>query len=339
MKTAIVTGANGHIGANLVRELLANDYCVTAFVREKADLRGLEDARCERAVGDVLDPESVARAITPGAVVFHAAAPYLVWARDPSTIVRPAVEGTQNVLRAAKAAGAARVVVTSSCNAVGFTRDPAKPLDEQTWNQRATSPYMRAKLEQERTAHALGKELGLEVMCVLPTTVIGPFDYRKTPTTAPFVDMLTGKGPVPFPANLIDVRDVAIGHRLAAERGKPGERYLLAGDNVDMATLAGWIEKQVGHRPKEGLPPAWVLRAVATVSEAVSALSGKAPIITRAILDDVDGGVPLFDGSKARRELGFAPRGGEEIVAGLLAWAREMGWLGEAKAQSAGAAA
>ena len=322
---ALVTGANGHIGANLVRDLLEHGYAVRALVREKSDTRGLDGVDVERVTGDILDAASLERACDGCTLAFHAAAPYVTWARDPGTILEPAVRGTENALRAAKAKGLRRVVLTSSCNVVGFTK--AEPLDERTWNQRATSPYLRAKLEQERRADTLAAELDLDVVKVLPTAVLGPHDYRKTPTSAPFVDALAGKGPVPFPMNLVDVRDVARGHVLAAERGRRGERYLLGGDDVDTATLATLIEKHTGRRPREGLPPVWVLRTVAALAETFAPLTGTAPPITRAVLDDVDGGVPLFDCSKAQRELGLAPRGAEEVVLAALAWARQMGWM------------
>ena len=325
MQHALVTGASGHIGANLVRDLLAHGYRVTALARPTSDTRGLDGLDLTLARGDVLDAASVAAALEGCSVVFHLAAPYVVWSRDPVTdIVTPAVQGTEHVLRAAKAAGVRRVVVTSSCNAVGFTR--GAPLDETHWNERTTSPYLRAKNEQERLAHRLGAELGLEVVTVLPTAVLGPHDYRKTPTTAPVLDALAG-GRVPFPMNLVDARDVARGHVLAAERGIPGERYLLGGDDADTATLASIIEELTGRRPAEGLPPAWVLRTVATLAEAFAPVTGKAPPITRALLDDVDGGVPLFDCAKARVELGLAPRGAREVLEATLAWAIERGWL------------
>ena len=325
MKKALVTGANGHIGSNLVRDLLDHGYAVVAGVRENADQRGLAGLDVERARGDVLDAEAMGKAVAGCDLVFHLAAPYAVWARDPRTLIEPAVTGTENVLRAAKEAGVRRVVVTSSCNAVGFTC--GAPLDETTWNERISSPYLRAKGEQERIARALATELDLDVVTVLPTAVLGPFDYRKTPTTAPFVDALRGSGPVPFPMNVVDVRDVARGHVLAAEKGRRGERYLLGGDNVDTAKLATLIEQRTGRRPSEGLPPSWVLRTVAVVAEAVAAISGTAPPITRALLDDVAGGVPLFDIRKAREELGYRPRGAEDVVDATLRWAVEMGWL------------
>lgn len=325
MGKALVTGANGHIGANVVRELVEHGYDVVALVREGSDVRGLEGLAVTIARGDVLDATSVERAIAGCDQVFHLAAPYAVWAKRPEDIIEPAVRGTENVLRAAKAAGVKRVVVTGSCNAVGFTT--GAPLDETTMRASAKSPYMRAKLEQERTATRLAKELGLEVVVVLPTTVLGPYDFKKTPTTAPFVDALKGKGPVPFAMNLVDVRDVATGHRLAMERGRPGERYLIGGENVEIDRMAEWIEKHTGKRPAKGLPPPWVLRIVATLMEAASAVTGKAPMLTRDVLDDAGGGAPLFDIGKAKRDLGYAPRGGEEVVVATMEWAKKMGWL------------
>jgi dihydroflavonol-4-reductase len=325
MNQALVTGANGHIGANVVRELLDQGWSVIAFVRDGADVRGLEGLDVKRASGDVRDEAAVERAMAGATHVFHLAAPYQTWARDAETIVEPAVRGTDVVLRAAKRAGVRRVVVTSSCNVVGFTR--GEPLDESSWREKAASPYLRAKLEQERRAREIARELDLDVVTVLPTAVLGPWDYRKTPTTAPFVDALVGKGPVPFPMNVVDVRDVARGHRLAAEKGARGERYLLGGENVDVTTLAALIEKHTGKKPAQGLPPAWVLRAVAAMSEAMSALSGKPPVITRALLDDVAGGVPLFKIDKARRELGYDPRAADEVVRATAEWARQMRWL------------
>ncbi|MFO0674403.1 MAG: NAD-dependent epimerase/dehydratase family protein [Polyangiaceae bacterium] len=325
MKRALVTGANGHIGSNVVRDLLDHEYEVVAMVRPNADRRGLEGLRVVERKGDVLDAASVRAAVEGCSHVFHLAAPYITWARDPDSIIAPAVLGTENVLRAAKSAGVERVVVTGSCNAVGFTK--GEPLDETTFRAAARSPYMRAKREQELRAVELARELGLHVTVVLPTTVLGPYDYRKTPTTAAMVDVLRGKQPVPFPMNLVDVRDVAAGHRLAAEHGASGERYLLGGSDTTMGELATLVEAQTGKRPKEGLPPEWVLRAVAAVSETVARISGKAPIISDAVLDDVAGGVPLFRIDKAKKNLGYAPRGPGEVIAATHQWARTMNWV------------
>jgi dihydroflavonol-4-reductase len=191
------------------------------------------------------------------------------------------------------------------------------------------NPYIRAKNEQERRAWVLAGELGLPLLAVLPTAVLGRFDYRKTPTTAPFVDALAHRGPVPFAMNIVDVRDVARSHVLAAEKGQDGERYLVGGDNVDVHTLAGLIEKHTGKRPAEGLPPRWVMSTFAFVSERASEVSGKAPRVTRDVLDDLGGGAPVFDCHKEHEKLYLEPRSADEVVVETLRWALFMGWLPE----------
>lgn len=330
MTRVLVTGANGHIGCNLVRDLLAHDYEVVAMVRETSDTTGLGPLPITTTKGDVRDAAAVGRAMDGCELVFHLGSPYAVWAKDPREIVEPAVRGVENVLRAAKERGVRRVVVTSSSNAVGFSRDPQKPLDETHWNDRTKSPYIRAKNEQERRTWKLADELALDVVTVLPTAVLGRLDYRRTPTTGPFVDVITGKGPVPFAMNLADVRDVARTHVLAAERGRAGERYLAGGFDADPETLATIIEKITGRRPKVGLPPLWVLRVVATLTAPIAALTGKPPPITHALLDDAAGGHGVFDCSKARRELGLTPHEPAVVVHEVVRWALFMGWLPDA---------
>lgn len=332
MVRALVTGANGHQGANLVRDLIEHGYEVVSMVRDGAITTGLDGLGLALARGDGRDAAAVARAMDGCELVFHLGTPYATWAKDPKTILEPALVGAENVLRAAKERGVRRVVVTSSCNAVGFTDDPKRLRDESMWAESARSPYIRAKNEQERRVWALAKELELDVVTVLPTAVLGRYDYKKTPTSGPFVDVLACKAPVPFATNLVDVRDVARCHVLAAEKGRAGERYLAGGDNVDVPSLAGLVEKLVGKRPGEGLPPLWVLRIVATLAGAASALTGKAPPITNELLDDAAGRAPLFDCKKARAELGLAPRGAEEVLVETLRWAIFMGWMPETMA-------
>jgi len=331
----LVTGANGHIGANLVRDLLAQSHEVVAFVREGSDTRGIDGLSLEIARGDVRDAAAIAKAIDGCELVFHLAAPYVLWAKDPEQIVAPAVEGTENVLRAARTHRVRRVIMTSSSNAVGFTTDPSKPLDESSWNDQKASPYVRAKNEQERRAWALAEELDVNLVTILPTAVIGRLDYRKTPTMAPFVDMLAGKGPIPFAMNIVDVRDVARAHVLAAERGSRSARYLVGGENIDIPALASIVEKLTGKRPAQGLPPMWLLRVVASFAELGARWSGKPPFITRAILEDGAGRSPVFDCSRARKELGLMPRSAEEAVRDTLDWARQMEWLRATAASSA----
>lgn len=320
MKRALVTGANGHIGSNLVHDLVAHGWKVRALVREGSDRRGIDGVDVELVTGDVLDVESVRAAVDGQEVVFHAAAPYRTWAKDPAEITRPMLVGTENVLRAAKDKGVARVVCTSSCNAVGFTDDVSKPRDETMWNDEAHNPYGRGKLETERRTWELSRELGLDVVTVLPTTVLGGLDYKITPTTGPALDAFDKRGPMPFSLNLVDVRDVARAHVLAAEKGRAGERYLAGGDNASPEQIASMMEKLGGNRPATKLPPMAVLWTVATLGEWAAALTGKAPMITRDAIRDAAGRSVVFTCDKARDELGLEPRGGEDVLRETLRW-------------------
>ncbi len=323
---ACVTGASGHIGANIVHELVSRGHRVSVSARSLDRLRAVKGLSVYAHVGDVLDQKSLRDAMEGADVLFHAAAVYKNWTKDPEEMPRIALEGTRHALHAAKDAGVKRVVLTSSCNAIGFTKDLAKLPDEKTWNDAPHLPYVRAKIESERLAHALAKELGLELVAVLPTGVLGRFDYAVTPSTRTFVDVLNRKGPLGFPMNLIEVRDVAIGHVLAAEEGTPGERYLLGGENVDVETLATLVREETGVDPKIGLPPAWVLATVAAVAETVSKVTGKEPVLTRAMVRELAASKGIvFDCSKAKRELGFEPRAAREVVHEAARWAAFTG--------------
>lgn len=263
-------------------------------------------------------------------VLFHAAAVYKNWTKDPEEMPRVAMEGTRNALRAAKDAGVKRVVYTSSCNAIGFAKDLEKLPDENTWNDAPHLPYVRAKVESEKLAHELAEELGIELVAVLPTGVLGRFDYAVTPSTKTFADVVNRKGPLGFPMNLVDVRDVALGHVLAAEKGRAGERYLLGAENADVDTLAKAIREETGVEPKVGLPPGWVLATVATIAETVSKLTGKEPALTRALVREIASSKGIvFDCSKAKRELGLAPRPLGEVVREAARWAAFIGIVGE----------
>ncbi len=323
-----VTGASGHIGANIVHELVSRGHDVSVSVRSRARLRATVGLDLRVHEGDVLDAASLRPALEGAEILFHAAAVYKSWTRDPEEMRRTAVEGTKNALRAAKDAGVRRVVHTSSCNAVGFAKDLAKPFDETVWNDTPHLPYVRAKVDSEKVAHALADELGLDLVAVLPTGVVGRFDYGPTPSTKNFVDILNRKAPIGFPVNLVDVRDVALGHVLAAEKGKPGERYLLGGENADVERLARVVREETGVEPKVGLPPAWVLASVATIGELVASVTGKEPPLTRAMVREiVESKGIVFDCSKAKRELGFEPRKLDEVVREAARWAAFAGFV------------
>ena len=333
MTRALVTGASGHLGANLVRDLLDHGYEVVPFVRSGSNLSGLKGLDLNLFYGDLLRRDTVMEAAGECDIIFHAGAPYRIWAKDAREIISPAVEGTLNIMAAAKEAGVEKVIYTSSCNTVGFTKDPEKPLNEESWNEHAHGPYVRAKNRAEAMAWRMADELGVPTVALLPTAVLGRFDYRLTPTTKPVIDAINGKGPIPFALNLLDVRDNARAHVLAAEKGKPGERYLVGGENVSMAGLADLIEELTGTRPRQGMGPKLILWPIAAVSEIVSHFTEKDPIITRAVLADGAGRHAVFDCSKMREELGLEPRGALEVMEEVIRWALFVGAIREPPAE------
>lgn len=317
-----VTGASGHIGANIVHELVSRGHSVSVSTRSLDRLRALKGLSVDAHVGDVLDQKSLRPAMDGAEVLFHAAAVYKNWTKDPEEMPRVALEGTRNALRAAKDAGVKRVVYTSSCNAIGFAKDLEKLPDEKTWNDAPHLPYVRAKVESEKLAHELAKDLGIELVAVLPTGVLGRFDHAVTPSTKTFVDVLNKKGPLGFPMNLVDVRDVALGHVLAAEKGRAGERYLLGGENADVETIAKAVREETGVEPKIGLPPGWVLATIAAIAETGSKLTGREPMLTRAMVREITSSKGIvFDCSKAKRELGLEARPVRDVVREAARWA------------------
>ena len=333
MARVLVTGATGHVGAAVVRSALRDGHEVRVLVRATSETRGLDGLPVERVEGDLLDAESLGAACDGCEVVLHVAAVHRNWAAREEDILGPAITGTENVLRAAKAAGVRRVVITSSNAAVGYGDDPARPLDERSWNAEPHAVYIRAKTLAERRGLELGRELGVEVVSVLPCGVVGPYDLRRTPTTKSIL-AIAGGGPSVLDVAVTDVRDVADGVLLAASRGRAGERYLLSGQNCSKEELAAIVGGLTGRTVKAMLPPRFVMRALACVGEVRARLGGPDPDITRAEILDVCGRHLLYDSQKARTELGWSPRPAVEAVGASLRWAVDQGWLGGEVAQS-----
>jgi nucleoside-diphosphate-sugar epimerase len=328
MPTALVTGATGHLGANLVRELAAHGWTVIPLVRVTSDLSGLSGLDLPLRYGDILDPVSLTTAMEGVDIVFHAAAVHTDWAPDPDAILRPAVQDTENVLRAAAAAGVRRVVYTSSSNAVGFTPDPSAPRDERTWNEDLHLPYVVAKVRAEERAWELAAELGLDVVALLPTGVLGPHDHRITPTTAFIRDVLLGRAPaLAAVGNFVHVGDVARAHRLAAERGRPGERYLIGGENLQPEAFLALVEGLTGRRPSVLRAPRIALLALAAAMESWARLTASRPGLTRAMVRTIHGRHAAFDVHKAAEELGFEARGAEAVLADTVRWLTAIGQL------------
>jgi dihydroflavonol-4-reductase len=316
---ALVTGANGHIGSHVVRAAIDAGMQPIAFVRPGADVRALAGLDVEVRAGDILDAESLRRACEGVEVLFHVAAPHRQFSVDPAQIVRPAVEGTRNAIAAGRAAGVRRVVYTSTGATVGFTADPAHALTEDDFLETAAAPYARGKIEAERVALKAAEQGDLELVVVNPSAVFGPRDYRLTPATRALVGLLQGD-PAFLHICISDVRDVAAAHVLAAQKGRSGRRYLVVGDGKSPAEVRELLGKLAGIRPATFSPPRFVLRFLAGRMEKKAAATGGDAPLTRAILEDNFGRHLLYDGTRAREELGAAFRPAEDVLRDAIRW-------------------
>ncbi len=324
-----VTGASGFIGANLVHELRGRGHEVRALLRRESDLRGLQGADFERVDGDVSDPEKLKSAMRGCDWCFHVAASYHLWLRDYKPMYAANVEGTRHVISAAASAGCSRIVYTSTVGCIGLPKiknGRISPTDESTPVSAAqmSNHYKLSKWQAEEVARELAAK-GFPVVIVNPSAPVGPRDVKPTPTGKVIVDFLNRDMPAYLDTGLnwVHVRDVAIGHILAAEKGRIGERYILgnADGNWTMKEAFAVLEKITGiPAPKFQVPYSIALMA-AHVDEFVSRLSGKPPKAPLA-------GVRMakykmfFNPAKAIRELGFPQTPPEKALADAVEWFR-----------------
>jgi len=322
-----VTGASGFIGGNLVRELAARGHHVKALLRPGGEARGLEGT--EWVPGDLGRRDSLEKAMRGCDWCFHAAASYHLWLRDYAPMYAANVEGTRHVIQAAAAAGCRRIVYTSTVGCIGLPRESGgkiTPTDEETpvSGAQMSNHYKRSKWQAEEVARQLAAR-GAPVVIVNPSAPIGPGDVKPTPTGRIILDFLNRglPGYVDTGLNWVHVRDVAAGHILAAEKGRPGERYILgnAEGNWTMRQTLDVLEELSGvPAPKLRVPYAVALLA-AYGSEALSALTGKEPKAPLA-------GVRMakykmfFNPAKAIRELGLPQTPPRQAFADAIEWFR-----------------
>jgi dihydroflavonol-4-reductase len=327
--TVLLTGATGFIGSALARRLLGAGYQVRALVRATSRLDNLHGLELETARGDVRQPDTLARALEGCRGVFHVAADYRLWAREPGDIYASNVDGSRNVLRAAAHAGVGRIVYTSSVATLGLNAD-GTPADEETPVGLAEmiGDYKRSKFLAEQAVCELAQQQGLDLVVVNPAAPVGPRDIKPTPTGQLIVDAASGRMPayVDTGLDIVHVDDVAAGHLLAYERGTRGRRYILGGENLSLLEILTRVAALVGRRPPAlRLPHAAVLPA-AFVAEGWARVSGKTPAITVA-------GARLarkhmyFSHARASRELGYAPRPAQEALADAVQWFGDNGYL------------
>lgn len=307
---SLVTGANGHLGNNLVRTLLAKGQATLAGVRNPAHRAMFSSWGCQTAQLDLLDKASLTKAMRGVDVLYQVGAVFKHWAKDAEREIYQAnLLGTRNALEAAAQAGVRRVVYVSSMAALDRSR---LPITETTWNPERANVYFRSKTDAEKLAWELADRLGLDMVSVLPGAIIGANCLSMTPTMNLLAIVLAGKlsANPGFFFNFVDVADVAEGCWLAAVKGKAGERYLLANENYsDVAEIFRLAQSEF---PERGLklpptPPRALLRIIVALMEGVSRLRGVEPELQSNYLTTFSVR-EACDISKARNELGFSPK-------------------------------
>ena len=326
----LVTGATGFVGSHVARQLVKAGHSVRVLMRTGSNPLLIEDLPVERCEGDLRDIVSLGRALKGVQRVFHVAADYRLWSRDPAEIYQSNVHGTRNVFEAARQSGVERIVYTSTVATIIVPSANGALANEQTHAalEQMVGHYKRSKFLAEKEAmNAAGG--GLPVVIVNPTTPIGPGDWKPTPTGRIIVDFLNGKMPayVDTGLNVAAVEDIAAGHLLAAERGRIGERYLLGGRNMTLKEILETLAAIANRRaPRVRLPHA-VAMAAAYASELYARISGREPRIP------LEGArmsrYRMFIGSdKAARELGYAPGAVEPAFGRAVRWYQDHGYAG-----------
>lgn len=324
----LVTGAAGFIGSHVVRALLARGHAVRALHLPQDDLRNLRGLPCEAIPGDITDPASLRRAVDGCQRVFHLAAVFRLWSADRGLFQRVNVEGTRQVLLAARAAGVERVVVTSSIARFGGQGPQRRATEDSPFALGRTGD---AYAQSKRDAHELALSFAgrLDLVLVAPTGPIGPGDVGPTPTGR----LLLGAALDPLSVvvasgvEVADVRDMAEGHVLAAERGARGACYLLGGHDVTLAELARLARSLAGQDPRAVLTlPTALLRPAAHAALAWARVRGTPPALTPASLRIAALGLRA-DPSRARRELGLPVRPLAHAVLDALAWWAQEGYV------------
>jgi dihydroflavonol-4-reductase len=323
LKPTLITGATGFVGWHVARQLLGRGHRVRVLVRDPARLRELDGV--EAVCGDLRDRDSLERAVAGCGVVYHVAADYRLWTREPEEMFRSNVEGTRSLLAASRGAGVERMVYTSTVGCIGLpageSGGPGLGDEDQPVSlEDMSGPYKRSKFLAERVAQEFAEQ-GFPVVIVNPTAPVGDHDFKPTPTGKIVVDFVRGAMPAFLDTglNLVDVRDVARGHLAACEHGRPGERYILGAENLTLHQIFAVLGELTG-RPAPTLQiPYAVAYAAGVASTAWAGLTGKEP---RAPLDGVRMARKKMwvRHGKAAAELGYAPGPARAALERAVEW-------------------
>lgn len=325
--TTLVTGAAGFLGSHVARQLVARGDDVRILVRASSSNRAISDLSLEYVTGDLRDAASLERAMNGVQRVFHVAADYRLWAKNPQEIYDSNVGGTKNLLEAAKRAGVGQLIYTSTVATIAVDRPQLPNEFTEAKLQEMIGHYKRSKWMAEQEVLNAAKE-GFPAIVAMPTTPVGPWDWKPTPTGKIILDFLNGKMPgyVDTGLNFVGVEECAAGHLLVSEKGKIGERYLLGAENLTLKEVLDTLAKITGL-PAPGMKiPHGLALGVAYVESAFSRLIGKEP------------GIPVegvkiarhkmfVDASRARRELGFQPGPVAAALERAVRWYQANGYV------------
>jgi dihydroflavonol-4-reductase len=324
--TTLITGATGFIGGHLVKELVRRGEVVKVLVRKTSDTSKLQALGVELAYGDITDKKSVTAALQGCERLYQLAAVYEMWLPDRQRYYRVNVDGTKNVLAAALDAGVSKVVYTSTSETIGEAKGDRKTETTQHRGYHL-SDYGKSKYFAEQEAMKFC-QMGLPIVCVNPTSVYGPEDFKDQAVGKAIIDFLNGKLPGQFGSyiNFVYIDDVVKGHILAMEKGKVGESYILAGDQdtltKDCINLLAQLSG-VTKIPRE--LPAWLVRVMALALETTSALTRKPPMLARDAVRIRLYGIRA-DNTKARTELGITFTPLREGLTRTIQWYRDNGY-------------
>ncbi len=321
----LVSGANGHLGNNLVRLLIKKGFQVRASVRNIQNKHCFKDLDCEVVAADITDKASFVKALQGVHTFYAVGAAFKLWAKDPQKeIYEVNMDGTRKTIEAAAEAGVKRIVYVSSIAALDYTTLPAK--EENGYNPDRRDMYYNSKNDGERLAFQLAKEYGIELVSVMPAAMIGSEAFQPLSVSYNILKLILNRQiPVDtkITLNWVDVKDVAEGCYLAAAKGRVGERYILANENCMTITETTKLAKELYPELKLKVPgavPKFVLYIIAGLMEYSARVRGKAPVITTKEIAMFSGLQQNFDISKSRSELGFNPKKPERVVKEAMAY-------------------
>jgi dihydroflavonol-4-reductase len=331
--TTLVTGAAGFLGSHVARQLVARGDEVRVLLRASSTNRAIADLSLEYVTGDLRDPASLDRAVKGVKRVFHVAADYRLWAKRSREIYDSNVGGTRNILQAAERAGVEQLIYTSTVGTIAVDRPQLPNEFTSTRLDEMIGHYKRSKWMAEQEVLKAAKA-GAPIIVVMPTTPVGPWDWKPTPTGKLILDFLNGKLPgyVDTGLNFVGVEECAAGHLLAAEKGKAGERYLLGGENLTLKAMLDTLAKITGLRAPSLKIPHGLALGVAYANTMFSRLVGRQPGIP---IEGVKFArhVMFVDCSRAKRELGFQAGPVSAALERAVRWYEANGYIAKSRAK------